>query len=87
MYHADLEKRKSTNDGRNRTTKSRENQNSRKKETYKYLGILKADAIKDERKKWKKEQENNSRQNYIAEISPKGQINGLSHLKDTQDHF
>ena len=35
-----------TNDGRNRTMKSRRNQNSWRKGTYKYLGILEADTIK-----------------------------------------
>ena len=50
MRHAKNEKRKMTNDGRNRTTKSRINQNVRKKETYKSLEIVEADTIK---KKWR----------------------------------
>ena len=33
-------------DRRNRTTKSKENQNAREKETYKFLGILEADTFK-----------------------------------------
>ena len=35
-----------TNDGRNRTTKSRKNRMLGEKETYKYLEILEADTIK-----------------------------------------
>ena len=45
MCYAD--KRKTTQDERKGTTKSRKNQNARKKKkTYKYLGILEADIIK-----------------------------------------
>ena len=40
------EKRETTHDGRNGTTKSRKNQNARRKETYKYLLILEVDTIK-----------------------------------------
>ena len=56
------------------------------KKTYKYLGILKTDAIKKWR--WKNisgERENYLRLNYIAEISSKGWIHGLSFLQDTRD--
>ena len=43
------------------------------KETYKYLGILKADTIKqDERKNKTWERENYSRQNYVAGTLSKG---------------
>ena len=44
MCHANNEKRKTTNGERHRTTKSKKN--LREKETYKYLGILEADIIK-----------------------------------------
>ena len=46
MRHANNEKRETANDGRNRTTKSRKNQNARKKGTFNYLGILEGDTIK-----------------------------------------
>ena len=58
-----------TLDGKNRTTKSRQNQTARKKETY--LGILEADTIKHamkEKKNTSGERENYSKPNYIAEI-------------------
>ena len=45
MCHANNKKRKMANDGRKRTTKSRKNQNARRK-NYKYLRILEADTIK-----------------------------------------
>ena len=55
MYHTHNEKRKMTIDGVNRTTKSRKNQNDRRKktQTYKYLGILEEDTIKQEEKRRK----------------------------------
>ena len=46
MSDADNEKRKITNDGRNRTTKSRKIKTFGEKVTYKYLGILEMDIIK-----------------------------------------
>ena len=46
MRHGWTEKRQTTPDGRNGTTKSRKNQTLGEKETYKSLGILKADTIK-----------------------------------------
>ena len=46
MCYANNEKRKTTNDGRIRITKSRKIRTPGKKETYKYLGILEADKIK-----------------------------------------
>ena len=47
MRHASNEKLETTHDGKNRTTKSRKNQNARRKrKTYKYLGAWKADTIK-----------------------------------------
>ena len=53
-------------------------------ETYKYLGILEADTIKQaemkekEKKNTSGEQESYSKPNYIAEISSKELIPGLS---------
>ena len=41
----------------------------REKETYRYLGILEADTSRDKQKI--KERENDSKSNYIAEISSK----------------
>ena len=47
MCFTNNEKRKTTNDGKNRTTKSRKKiQMLEEKETYKYFGILEADIIK-----------------------------------------
>ena len=48
MCHDNNEKPETVNDGRNTTTKSKKKQNRtlREKETYKYLGILEADTIK-----------------------------------------
>ena len=46
MRHASNEKWQTTYDWRNGTTKSRQNQNTRRKGTYKYLRILEADTIK-----------------------------------------
>ena len=67
------EKQKTTNDGRNRTTKSRKNLNALRKRN-KYLGILGADTIKHAEMKekfFKKnisgERENYSKPNYMAE--------------------
>ena len=54
MCHANNEKRESTYDRRNGTTKSRKNRTLAEKETYKYLGILEADAIKQVEMKEKK---------------------------------
>ena len=63
------------------------------KETYKYLGILEADTIKQQEMKERKkknsiseEPENYSRQNSIARTLSKGQIPGLSLSWDTRDH-
>ena len=77
MCHSNNEKRKITNDGRNKTTKSRKNQNTRRKETYKYLRILGADTIKQVKIKDKiKKNISGERENYlkindIVEISSK----------------
>ena len=61
---------------KNRTTKSRKNQNARrKKTTYKYLGILKANSIKqaEMKKKFQKEYPRIMRKpNDKADISSKG---------------
>ena len=43
MDHTSKEKEQTTHDGRNETTKSRQDY---KKETYKYLSILEVDTIK-----------------------------------------
>ena len=46
VKYANNEKRKTTNDGRNRTTESRKIRTLREKKTSKYLGILEASTIK-----------------------------------------
>ena len=46
MFHANDKKQKTTNDEMNRTTRSRKIRTLGEMETYKYLGILKADVIK-----------------------------------------
>ena len=51
MCHVNNEKRETTNDGRNRTSKRRKNQNAQRK----YLGMLKADVIKQVEMKEKNE--------------------------------
>ena len=60
------------------------------KETYKYLGMLEADTIKQGEMKEKKntlgERENYSKPNYIVEISSKGETRGRFPSKDTRDH-
>ena len=53
MCCANNEKRKITNDGKNKTTKSRKNQKAWSKEHFKYLGILEADTIKHVERKEK----------------------------------
>ena len=45
ICHANNEKWETTNDGKNRTTESRNITMLQESETYNYLGILKADAI------------------------------------------
>ena len=55
MRYANNEKQEMTHDGRNGTTKSRKKSMLGKKETYKYLGILEADAMKLEEMKKKKD--------------------------------
>ena len=57
MRHANNLKRKTTNDGRNRTSKSRKNQKAQRNETYKYLGILEANPIKQVEMKEKNKKE------------------------------
>ena len=67
-----------TNDGRNRTPNSRKNSEVlEKRKLTSNLGIFEADTIKQAEMKEKKlkknnseERENNSKPNYIAEISP-----------------
>ena len=46
MHYVNNEKWEMTHDRWNRSTKSRTNRMLREKETYKYLGILEADTIK-----------------------------------------
>ena len=53
MFHVNNQKWKTTNDGRNRTIKSRKNQNARRKGNLQILGILEADTIKQEEMKEK----------------------------------
>ena len=75
MRHVDNEKLETTNDGINRTTKSRKNQKLGEMETYKYLEILEADIIKqvETKEKFKKsisgEGENYLKRNYRAGTS------------------
>ena len=74
MCHANNDEQKTTNDGKNRTTKSRKIRTLGKLETCKYLGILEAETIKQAEMKEKSnkknppgEQENYSKPNYIAD--------------------
>ena len=77
MCHANDEKWEMTNDGSNRSTKSRKNQNAQRKGNLKYLGILEEDTIKQAEMKEKNfknilgEQENYLKPNYIAVILSK----------------
>ena len=78
MWHVNNEKRKTANDGRNRTTKLRKNQNARRKgnlQIHGNIGCGHHQTSGDERKKKQKniqgEQENYSKPNYKAEISSK----------------
>ena len=77
-FNANNEKRRTTNDGKNRTAKSRKIRTLGKNETYKHLGILVAGTIKQNVMKEKKKKmitsggpENYSKQNDKAEISSK----------------
>ena len=55
MYHANTEKAKATNDGKNRTKKNHETVRKHgEKETYRYMGILEADTIKEAEMKEKR---------------------------------
>ena len=79
MCHVYNVKRKTTNNGRNRITKSRKNQNVRRKGNLQVLGNIRSghhQTSGDERKKLKKsisgERENYSKPNSIAGISSKG---------------
>ena len=80
MCHANNEKRKTTNAGRNRTTKLRKNQNAWRKGNLQVLGNIGSghhQTSQDERKKKSKksisgEREKYSKPNYITEISTKG---------------
>ena len=57
MCHGDKEKREMTNDGSNRTTKSRKNQNAQRKGNLRLFGNIKNrhhQTIRDERKKLRK---------------------------------
>ena len=85
-WHANNERRKTANDGRNRTTKSRQSKTHWEKKDYKYLDMLKAETIKQAEMKEKLkigisgEQENYSKPNYRAEIPWKVSTVGLSLL-------
>ena len=68
---------KKKNKGRNRTGKSRMNQNVEREKNHKYLGLLEADIIKQTDLKKKKKKISNKRGNSSklrseAEISSKG---------------
>ena len=85
MGHANNEKRKTTNNGRNRATRSTKNQNARRKGNLQILEKFRIGHHRtsgDKRKKILKsvsgERENYSKPNYMAEISSKGWISGLS---------
>ena len=77
MCHTNNEKRKTTNCGRDRTTKSRKIRTFGEKENYKNFGILEADTIKEmemeekNNKSISEERKNCSKTKYIAEISSK----------------
>ena len=82
-----------TNDSRNRVTKSRKNQNTRKNENLHILGNIGSEqhqTSRDERKNWKRLHQENGKttrnQTIIEEISSKGWTLGLSSLEDTRDH-
>ena len=64
IHHVSKEKRQTTNDRRNRTTKSRKISTPGEKETSKYLGIMEADTIKQEELK-EKLKKNTSRERKI----------------------
>ena len=57
MCHANNEKRETTHDRKNRTTKSRKIREPGEKETCKYLGILEAEIINQVKMKEKIERE------------------------------
>ena len=67
MYHASNEKQQMTPDGQNGTTKSRKIRMLRGKETYKYLGILEVDTIRQEEMKEKIPKEYLSRTRKLLE--------------------
>ena len=46
MHHVSYEKQETTHERGNRTTKSRKNLDTRRKENQQYLAILEADTIK-----------------------------------------
>ena len=85
MCHAYKEKRKTTNDGRERTYNPRKkSEQLGEKKAYKYLGILEADIIQPAEMKEKilkiynsGEPENYSKSNYILETRSNGQSPGL----------
>ena len=72
MSRTSNEKRETTHDGWNGTTKSRKIRTLGKKETYNYLRILEADTIKQVKKNFKEYLRSYSRQNYFAETLSKG---------------
>ena len=76
MCHANNEKRKTTNDRRNRTTKSSKNQNAPGKGNLQILENIRTSNKRRLKKKLKKniswERENYSRTNYIAETLSEG---------------
>ena len=74
MFHANNKKRKTTRDGRNRTTMSRKNVIAWRKRNLQIVGNIRCghhQTCKDERKKnnTSGERENYSKSNYTAEIS------------------
>ena len=93
MCYASNEKRQTKPDRRNGTPKSNKIRTFGKKETYKYLGILEADTIKQVEMKEKLRKnisgklESYSRQNYVAETLSKVYIPGLYTLLYIRDNF
>ena len=77
MCHANKEKMEKTNIGRNRINKSRKIRKFGEKETFKYIGILESNTIKQVKMKEKfkkgisEERKKHSKPNYITRISLK----------------
>ena len=81
MCYDNNEKREKTNKRRNRTNKLRKNENAdKKKETYKYLGILEADPIKEieMKEKLRKEYLRWNRKIFETKLDSKNLMKGIN---------